>query len=388
MSTSETDADAEAPKTNLPELANTLPDSQKINLAKFDDAQRQRITDIASTVGVLDSTAVTNFGVEAQRKMNSFLDQLLQGIRTYEVGQAGALTIQLARQIKAMDLPKVQSEIQGGDWLTRVPLVGRWMSAVRRFQAEHEEIVKHLSEIEGKGQREMTKLASVNSKMDALADRTLDNLKELEISLAAGQVVLMRARGEFRKRKDEVQQSRDPVALVQLRDQAAQIDAFETRLLRMHVAYTDALVAIPQIRMTQEAARIEQRNIMDTILFDLPRLKSAILRVASLNLIVDAAKEDEARREITRQIGAIGADALDDAYTRAKLSQGTGIEDVAALAAVADKLLATIEKGVQLDEENRQKRQAAEQQLGGIQEKLMDGLRANAQQIVNRPASE
>ncbi len=369
-------------------LVNALPDKQKINLAKFDDAQRQRITDIASTVGVLDSAAVTNFGVEAQRKMNSFLDQLLQGIRTYEVGQAGALTIELAHQIKAMDLPKVQQEIQSGDWITKIPIVGKWVSALRKFQMEHEEIIKHLNDIESKGQREVAKLASVNTKMDALADSTLSNLKELEVYLAAGQVVLMRARGEFHKRRDEVAQSNDPVALVQLRDQAEQINAFEARLMRMHVAYTDALVAIPQIRTTQEAARIEQRNIMDTILFDLPRLKSAILRVAALNLIVDASKEDEARRQIARQIGTLGADALDDAYTRAKQSQGAGAEDVAALAEIADKLLATIAKGVQLDEENRQKRQAAEQQLDVIKDKLIEGLRSNAAEIANRSVGE
>jgi uncharacterized protein YaaN involved in tellurite resistance len=389
MSTDETDAAlpnrALAP---LPQLADALPESQKINLAKFNDEQRQRITDIASTVGVLDSTAVTNYGVAAQRKMNSFLDQLLQGIRTYSVGQAGALTIELAHNIKAMDLPNVQKEIQSGNWMTKVPLVGKLMSALRKFQLEHEEILKHLSEIEAKGQREAARLASVNTKMDALAASTLDNLKELEMYLAAGQVVLMRARGEFRKQKDLIQQSNDPIALVQLRDMAEQINAFEARLMRMHIAYTDALVSIPQIRTTQEAARIEQRNIMDTILFDLPRLKSAILRVAALNLITDAAKDDEARRQITRQIGTIGADALDEAYTRAKQSQGTGAEDVAALAEIADKLLATIEKGVQLDEENRQKRHAAEEQLGEIQDKLMEGLRSNAAQIADRSVGE
>src|SRR5271165_5808057 len=93
MSTEEPDTAAKTSSSQLLVLASVLPDSQKINLTKFDDSQRQRITDIASTVGVLDSAAVTSFGVEAQRKMNSFLDQLLQGIRTYEVGQAGALTI-------------------------------------------------------------------------------------------------------------------------------------------------------------------------------------------------------------------------------------------------------------------------------------------------------
>ena len=238
MSTDEIDPSAADTRLSVPELANTLPASQKINLAKFDERQRQQIADIAATVGVLDSAAVTNFGVAAQQKMNAFLDQLLQGIRTYEVGQAGALTVELAHHIKAMDLPRVNTKLQDGDWLTKVPLVGKWMSALRRFQLEHEAIIQHLTEIEAKGQREVTKLASVNAKMDALADRTLDNLKELEIYLAAGQVVLMRARAEFRQHQDAVRQSNDPVALVQLRDQAEQINAFKTRLLRMHVAYT------------------------------------------------------------------------------------------------------------------------------------------------------
>ena len=152
----------------------------------------------------------------------------------------------------------------------------------------------------------------------------------------------------------------------------------------MHIAFTDSLTAIPQIRINQEAARIETRNIMDTVLFDLPRLKSAIIRVASLKQIIDASKTNESRREVTRQIGTIGADALDEAYSRAKQSQGNGAEDVAALAATADKLLETIAKGVRFDEENRQKRAAAAQQLDGIKVKLLDGLRANAQEMADR----
>ena len=173
---------------------------------------------------------------------------------------------------------------------------------------------------------------------------------------------------------------------MKLRDDVEQINAFEARLLRMHIGFTDALMSVPQIRLTQESARIEARNIMDTILFDLPRLKSAILRVASLKQIIDASKETQARREITRQIGVIGSDMLDEAYTKAKESQGSGAEDVAALAQTADKLLETIAKGIRLDEENRQKRQAAEQQLGEIKTKLLNGIRANAEALA-RPSA-
>lgn len=50
MSTEEPDTVAKTPSSQLPVLANALPDGQKIKLTKLDDSQRQRITDIASTV--------------------------------------------------------------------------------------------------------------------------------------------------------------------------------------------------------------------------------------------------------------------------------------------------------------------------------------------------
>jgi uncharacterized protein YaaN involved in tellurite resistance len=369
---------------SFPELYNSLKDNQKINFTKFTDEQRKRIAQIASSVAVLDSNAVTGFGVEAQRRMNGYLDELLKGIKTYEVGEAGEITMELAKHIKSMNLPKMKEEVEGKDWFAgtfgNLPLIGKHLSAIRYFLASHEEILKHLSEIENRAQREAGKLTANNAKLDQLITYTVSNVKELELYLAAGQSVLMKARADFMKKKEEIQGD-DPIAVAQLRDMVEQINAFEARLLRMHVAFTDALISIPQIRLNQEAGRIEIRNIMDTVLFDIPRLKSAIIRVASLRQIINASKEKEARREITRQIGEIGNDALDKAYTQAKLSQGTGAEDVAYLAATADKLLETINKGVQIDEENRHKRAQAERDLSNIQQKLLVGLKANAEEI-------
>jgi uncharacterized protein YaaN involved in tellurite resistance len=371
----------------VPELLNSMTEKQKINFTKFTEDQRKKIAQIASTVAVLDSNAVTGFGVEAQRRMNGYLDELLKGIRTCEVGEAGEITMELAKHIKSMNLPKMKAEAEGGDWFANtfgsLPVIGKHLSSIRYFIASHEEILKHLSEIEDRAQREAGKLTASNAKLDQLISYTIGNVKELELYLAAGQSILMKARADFNKQR-EVIQSDDLVAVAQLRDMAEQINAFEARLLRMHVAFTDALISIPQIRLNQEAGRIQIRNIMDTMLFDIPRLKSAIIRVASLNQILNASKETEARREITRQIGEIGVEALDKAYTQAKQSQGTGAEDVAYLAATADKLLETINKGIQIDEENRQKRAQAEQDLSNIQNKLLTGLKANAEEILRQ----
>lgn len=374
--------------TGIPGLANAMTDSQKINFTKLTEEQRSQVNKIVATVPILDSNAVATFGNEAQRKMNSYLDELLKGIKVCDAGQAGIITMELAKHIKSMNLPKMKAEAEGKDWLVNLPLIGKQLSAIRYFLASHEQIVKQLDELEQKALREIGKLMASNANLDKLAEATLNNIRELELYLAAGQVILLKSKAEFANKKESLAENKDLIAMAQLRDMAEQINAFEARLLRMHIAFTDALTSIPQIRLNQEAARIEINNINDTIQFDLPRLKSGILRVASLKQILDASKENRARREITRQIGALGADALDEAYTQAKLSQGEGAEDIAILAATADKILETMAKGVKIDEENRVKNAQAEKQLDEIKLKLYNGLKANTEEVINSMKQE
>jgi len=375
------------PGAELPVLARHFADDHKVNLAKYEGAPRRRIDDIVAAYPVIDGQTVVQFGVEPQRGINRHLDELLRGIRTSEAGVAGELTLELARNIKAMNLPRLQREAAGNDWVTvsvgRLPVVGKWVSALRYFQLTNRDIVKHLADIESRAQREMAKLTGINTKLDKLAERTIDALKELELHLAAGQAILMRARARFEGHKQAVAQSGDPIALTRLRDQADMVNAFEARLLRIHLAYTDAFVSVPQIRLTQQAARIEIHTIMDTVQFDIPRLKSAILRVAALNQINLASKANEARRAVTRQVGAIGADALDQAYLAAKQSQGNGAEDIAVLAATADKLLETIAKGAALSADNRRRQDEAHAQLADVRSKFSDGLDAAAREFTH-----
>lgn len=370
-------------QADIPQLTNMLPDTQKIDFTKLSDEQRNKINKIVSSVPVLDSNAVAAFGNEAQRKMNSYLDELLRGIKVCDAGEAGVITMELAKHIKSMNLPKMKAEAEGKDWVVNLPLIGKQMSAIRYFIASHEEIVKQLDDLEKKALREIGNLMASNANLDKLAETTLNNIRELELYLAAGQSILVRAKADFVKKRESLQGSNDLIAMAQLRDQAEHINAFEARLLKMHIAFTDALTSIPQIRLNQEAARIEINNIMDTIQFDIPRLKSGIIRVASLKQILDASKETKEKREITRQIGAIGAEALDQAYTQAKLSQGDGAEDIAILAATADKILETMAKGVKIDEENRQKNAESEKQLSEIKLKLFEGMKANTEEVIN-----
>ena len=352
-----------------------------VDVSRLDQNRRQQVGVIAQSVQVRDSNTIATFGAGPQRKLSGFLDQLLAGTRAEEVGLAGELVTELATDIKALDLPAVKREVEGsGPLLARLPVIGKYYSALKRFQAMQKTVVEHLAAIERKAETHLGKLKASNAGLDRLLDATEDNLRELEAWVAGGQQALARMKGELEAERTSLGQVHDPVALAKLRDMGEQVDAFETRLVRMHVAFTRGVLSIPQVRIAQQAGRIEIQNTLDTILFDLPDLKSAIVRVAALHQISRAGDATAARRKIGQELQQIGIDALDMAYTKAKQTQGDMGGDVETLSRISDKLLATLDRGVEIDRENRAKREQAMQQLGEVRNRLMEGLRAHADQ--------
>jgi uncharacterized protein YaaN involved in tellurite resistance len=372
----------------LPKLDYALTVERQFDLNKLSPEQMTRVNEIVATVSLADTNSLLSFGAEPQRRLSEHLDELLDGIRTSEVGAAGDLTIELATTIKALNLRKIKRELDGQDWVAasvgRLPVVGKWFSSLRYLQLSHKKVKDHLDAIEQRAQNDLTKLNAMNDKLDRMVESSIENIKDLELYLAAAQVIVKRARVEFEQRRTAAAQSKDVVDIARVRDFSEQLNAFETRVVRMHVAHGESMVAVPEIRTGQTASRIEMANIMDSLLFDLPHLKRAIVQVAALDRTARAARANAARRELSREISSIGSEQLQTVYLQAKQSQGGAEQDIALLAQSADKLLQTIELGHRLDIENAKKRDKAIGELAGIKRKFTDALLSGGEQFVNR----
>ncbi len=334
-----------------PALALQLAPADMVGTARFDASRKQQVAVIAASVA--GSNTVATFGAGPQRKLSGFLDQLLAGVRAEEIGTAGTLVAELATGIKMLDLPGVKREVEGrAGLLARLPIIGRTMSALRRFRAMQGQMVDHMAATERKAELHLGKLKA-NAGLDRLLDATEANLRELEVWVAAGQQILMRMRDAFEAERLALSTNHDAAGLARLRDMAEQANAFEARLVRMHAAFAHGVLAIPQIRMARQAGRTEMQDTLDALLSGLPGLKAAIARVAALHPISRAG-------------------------IQAKTVQG----DVDALSRATDKMLATVDKASQIDRDDQAKRETAVQQLGEVRERLMESLRTQAGQTM------
>lgn len=384
--------DAMSLPVTTPALQSSIDHAQKLDVASFDAARRTRLQQIVDSTPGLDQQTILSFGADVQMRANAALDELIDGIRTYEAGSSGAMIAEFSTGLKMVDIPGLKREAESvgsfvKETIGKIPLLGAFLierhSAFERLKANQTKIKSFFDKIETRARTEMATLLAIDSKMERLIEQNIESLRELAVYVGAGQTILEREKARFEEARKAALASNDPVQLTAVCELAEKINAFETRLLRVHVAMQDAMSAIPQTRLAQSAGRIEHQNIMDTLLFDIPRVKSAIIRLSSLKAITDASNASDARRKLAQSLTQSGVEALDLAYTRAKESQHGALAEIVALGQVADKILGIDAKGAQIDSMNSAQRKQALELLSRVRENFTKGLAANAAKSVS-----
>lgn len=292
-----------------------------VDPAAFDVSRRQRAAVIAASVAGWDSRAMPGFAAGPQRKLAGFLDKLLHGARGKVAGLAGDLSAELAAEIGLMDLAAVRREVEGRPGLLhRVPLVGRYVSAVRRLRAVQAQVAARSAAIEARASARLAEMRADRVMWGRLVDATEDTLRELEVWVAGGQQALLRLREAF-----AAAQQGPHAGDAELREMAERIDAFEARLVRIDVLFTQGTLAVPQLRAGQGTGPDVVEEALEAVVAELPELRAAVA-------------------------GVVGK-----------------AEDVRRLTGVADRVLAAVARGTEAEQEGRVTREEVVQLLGELQ---------------------
>jgi hypothetical protein len=277
----------------------------------------------------------------------------------------------------------MRKEATGEDWVAEhfgsLPIIGKHISAIRHFQLNHKSIVGELERIRKKAAQELARLRAVHAQLDEQERATEAILREMMVQIAGCQVAAQEARSEFeRLRAETMAGDRDPFKMQKLRDFGENIVIMETRLLNAKTSFLDKMMAIPDIRARQAAARIEISNTIDTIQNDLPDLAGAIARLVAAYHISTAQKANELRKRNRAALEEVNASALEHIYLSAKSSQSGALEQIDALGARVERLMKTLDEGARLDEQNAKTRAQANAKLAQIRDELLQGLADHA----------
>lgn len=354
-----------------------------VDESQLNAQQRTQAKQIVEKFDLNNTTAVLTFAAPPQQAVSAFLDTLMSDIKVRDAGIAGDMAKQMAWGIDLMQLDKVKQQISGvrkGLLSSVEHFVTGSVNYLLNFYAAQQPIKDMIDKMARNANNRMVTLDGHVKKLDQLADQSVVQVRALAAYIAAGEIILVQARDQYQQRREVVLKSHDVVEASKLRDMGRQIAALEKRVLETEIAYTNAgNVTIPQIRMVQEADRIEIQNISEQILFQLPKFKTAVIMMAALADTKAAADDRKRMDENEKKLDVVLSDTIAQTNRIAKESQGDPLAKVVELEQNISRIEVMIKEQLDIEAKTHGMREEAHDRIVACKDTVGNALKsANA----------
>ncbi|WP_417910471.1 toxic anion resistance protein [Candidatus Electronema sp. PJ] len=377
---------------NLPMLALTDQKNSLLcqKLAEKSPAKLKAAQEMVAKLDFSKTQAVLAFGVSSQKGLVDFTDSVLTKIRSGDAGPTGQLMSDLKGKILDLDVRGLPQS--AGSALSRVvgnlPVVGGWLAAkvdaARAFIRRYETLKVQIDDITKKLEGEKTNQISHLNRLDTLYDRNNEYFDQLEVVIAAGELKQVEMEAQFEQQRQNLaaQNGVDAKELQDLKDFGDCIQSLDRRLYNLKLARASAVTSGPTIRIAQEGSKAIVEMIQDSILMMIPEWKKQLVIAISLFDQKRAMAMVNETREMTNNLMLSTAEMLGETQAAVKKVQGEGFVKVETLQKMTDKLLQTIDQGIKMDIENRQKRAEGLEKLAEAEEKLKAALKSASEAVL------
>ena len=338
---------------------------------ELDPQQRARVEEIKNGIDMMDSQALLQYGVGAQRNIADFSDSILSQVRSKDSGYVGDLMSELALTVKEVDAEHLEED----SLLDKIPFLKNASRTVKKFMQRYEKLEVQIDRIEGELDKARMELLKDIGMFDGLYEKNLDYFRELQVYIVAGEEKIQEIRTQtIPALREQAQAKGDPMSAQLVTDFEDTVNRFEKKVHDLKLSKTIAIQTAPQIRLIQNNDKLLVDKIQTAVLNTIPLWKSQIVIALGLSRQQSALKMQREVSDTTNALLKKNAELLKQNTIDVAKESERGIVDIETLKKVNADLIETIEETIKIQQEGRTARQNAETELAGIESQLKNVL--------------
>jgi uncharacterized protein YaaN involved in tellurite resistance len=331
----------------------------------------QQVRQAMGELDVADTNSIIFFGSKAQQQLTTISDTMLENVRTKDMGPAGNALNAMVAKLREIDI----SDIDPTD---RPGFFGRLFgvkSEVQKYLDKYEDVRGQIDSISTQLEQHKTKMLTDIVKLDKLYEANLDYFRTLEVYIAAGRAKLKEIDEQvIPAMAKEVEASDDVLKAQRLRDLRASRDDLERRVHDLLLTRQVTMQALPSIRLVQENDKSLVTKINSTIANTIPLWRQQLAQAVTIYRMGEAADAVKAASDLTNELLKNNAENLQTANAEVRRQVERGVFDIETVKEANARLIATINESLQIADEGKRKREAAEQQLQAMEAELRKTL--------------
>lgn len=345
-----------------------------VPLAEADAPVGAEISKRMAEIDMSNTNSIVSFGSRAQVELQEISQAMLGGVRNKDIGPAGDSLRSIVTTIRGFSVSELDVRRERSWW---EKLIGR-AAPIAKFTAQFEEVQDQIDRItDDLLQHEHTLLKDIKS-LDMLYEKTLQFYDELALYIAAGEEKLRELDDTVIPAKaaevDAAAENDQVMVAQELRDLRAARDDLERRVHDLKLTRQVTMQSLPSIRLVQENDKSLVTKINSTLVNTVPLWETQLAQAVTIQRSAEAATAVREANDLTNELLTANAKNLRESNKIIREEMERGVFDIEAVKKANADLIGTIEESLQIADEGKARRAAAEADLQEMEEKLRDTL--------------
>ena len=329
--------------------------------------ERKIVDDFADKIDVTNTTQVMQYGSAAQKKIANFSETALNNVRTKDLGEVGNAITGLVTELKGFDATEEEKGFLG--------FFKRSGNKIAAMKAKYDKVEVNVDRIMGVLDQHQVTLLKDIAMLDKMYDMNLSYFKELSMYILAGKKKLQQVRATvLPELVEKAKRTGLPEDAQAANDISGMCESFEKKLHDLELTRMVSIKMGPQIRLVQNNDKIMAEKIQSTLVNTIPLWKSQMVLALGLAHSQQAMQAQRAVTDMTNELLRKNADTLKMGSIETAKEAERGVVDIETLKHTNEQLISTLDEVKRIQDEGREKRRAAEAELGRIEGELKEKL--------------
>ncbi|MBC8570303.1 toxic anion resistance protein [Oscillospiraceae bacterium NSJ-54] len=325
------------------------------------------VADFAEKIELSNSNMVLQYGAGAQKKIADFSETALGNVRTKDLGEIGTLISGVVTELKSFDVEENEKGFFG--------FFKRSSNKITAMKAKYDKAEANVDKICTVLENHQVQLLKDVAMLDKMYELNKVYFKELSMYILAGKKKLNEVREkDLPALTERAHQTGLPEDAQAANDLSALCNRFEKKIHDLELTRMISIQMAPQIRLVQSNDTLMSDKIQSTLVNTIPLWKSQMVLALGVAHSQQAA---EAQREVTNMTNELlrkNAETLKMATIETAKESERGIVDIETLKHTNENLITTLDEVIRIQDEGREKRRAAELELGRLEGELKQKL--------------
>ena len=332
------------------------------------EEEKRAVEEFSKKIDIGDSNLVLQYGAAAQKNIASFSENALSSVRTKDLGEIGKSLSELVVELKGFGQDEEEKKGLFG-------LFKKGGSKIESLKAQYAKVETNVDRIAHELEQHQVTLLKDVAMFDQMYELNLKYYKELTMYILAGKKRLAAVRsGELEELRKQAEASGAQEDAQRYNDMVQMCERFEKKLHDLELTRMISIQMGPQTRLLQNNDTLMVEKIQSSLVNTIPLWKSQMVLALGMEHSRQATAAQSAVTEMTNDLLKKNAEMLKTGTVATAKEAERSIVDIETLQHTNEQLIATLDEVMQIQKEGREKRAAAEAELGKIEGELKKKL--------------